>query len=199
MTDLTTMYVYFDILGDIKTISPNNTHEINLCKFAAFPLQDVEQFLTGKLNPHDFNVVKDAKSDVYKLIRKKSTELDLKRKLDSYITEVENKTKNVSIFIENNIALKCIIISINPTLIELLNNETDENDLGIRDFFTKTHEFLFFTKKHDPYFLLFSVNFSPADLLKAGSVCINYECNLEESSLYTMKTIDGYSYTIKDM
>lgn len=198
MTEVTSMFVYFDTDGDIKLISPVNTDKIELCTSAEFPISSVEGFLTGKSKPHDFHVVK-LSNNVYTISKKKTFEIDLKRTLDSYLTEIVEKTKNVSVLIENNISIKNIRISINPGLRELLYNEDDNNDIGIRNFFQTNSVPLFFTKKHDPYFLLFSTEFSPALLLKKGYVIIEYAGNLRNASLFTTRILDGYSYTVKDI
>lgn len=199
MTEVTSMFVYFDAEGDIKSISPVNTEKIELCTSAEFPISSVEEFLTGKSKPHEFQVLKLSGTNTYTISKRKIIEIDLKRTLDSYLTEVTEKTKNVSVLIENNTRLKRIRISIIPGIRQLLESETDENDMGLRKFFNTPSLQLFFTKKHDPYFLLFSLEFSPRSLLDRGVISFDYKTNLRNTSLFTTRILDGYSYTVKDI
>ena len=195
------MYVYFDKNGDIKTISPDPVLVSVDYSVATFPLAEVEGFLTGKKNPFDF-YVKSAKGitgTTYKIIRKQSLEISLVRTLDNFLTEVKTMPKSSDAFllIENIVKEKKIRIFLNKSVRNLLEEISDAEQETIDSFINYPSTSLFFTRKGDPYFLLHTLIFSPRELFEKGVLYWDYTVDLSDSSVYTKKILDGYSYRIK--
>ena len=201
MTPLIMMYVYFDSDGNIKTISPDpvGAASVSIYSVSTFPLSEVESFLVGKKNPFDY-YVKESKGiagSTFKITKKQTIDVSNIRTLDAFLTEV-GSTLNDSdtlVSIENNISIKQIKISINESLKNILNE--DEPAL-FNMFANHPQAHLFFTGNGDPYNLLYSVIFSPRELIDNKIIEINYDVDLSAASLYTKKIINCYKYMIKD-
>jgi DNA-directed RNA polymerase subunit K/omega len=186
------MYVYFDIDGNIKSISPDpDAFSSANYSTAMFPLTEVEPFLTAKKSTFDYyiSVVKKLLSVEYKLVRKITPRITQLRSLDSFLVELKQSVDEVVIAIENHIADKKIRITLSPDA-----KEVDENNV-LEDFAKIPTSFLFFTKKNDPYFLMHTITFSPKELVDNGIITIPYDVNLEGLSVFTKKIINEYSYT----
>lgn len=202
MNTLIMMYLYFDINGDIKSISPVPSTDPNEpFDVATFPLPEVEQFLTAKKNPFDY-LVKTTKrpgSIEHKIVRKKILEINYVRTLDNFLTEIEtmDKSRNAIISIENLIDEKQIKISMGPMLKILQLDGTDSEQEAMTSFVNTPYVYLFFTKKHDPYFLKHTITFSPKILYEKGSISIKYTIDLNDVSVFTRKLIDGYNYSVR--
>ena len=203
MAMLEMMYVYFDSNGDIKTISPDPIIASETYSVATFPLSEVENFLTGKKNPFDF-YVKSSKGigiigTTYKITRKQSLEINLIRTLDNFLTEVKTMSKSADAFllIENMVKEKKIKISLNKSVRNLLEEISDTEQETIDSFINYPLASLFFTRKGDPYFLLYTLIFSPKELYEKRELYWDYTVDLSSSRAYTKKLLDGYSYRIK--
>lgn len=198
MNTLTLMYVYFDINGDIKSITPHLSAELaDLYSVATMPIINVYDFLTGKLNTFNYRVkvTKTALSTDY-IIEKKVTAVNLLRRTDTYLSQIESipRNRDASVLIENIVSDKHIKLKINPSMRLLRIEGTEEEKDGIEQFLDTPSISLFFTKKDDPYFLLHTIEFSPTELLEKDTVYIKYEMDLVNISVYTRKIINGYSY-----
>ena len=196
------MYVYFDVNGDIKSISPHHDAELDdLYSSTTLPLDKVGDFLTGKLNTFNYriNVIKTALSTDYTIEKKVVKIPNLQRRVDTYLTQIENipRNRDASIIIENIIADKHIKLKINPSVKVLQEDGTDEEKDSIEKFIDTPMASLFFTKKDDPYFLLHTIDFVPAELFEEGTLYIKYAMDLKGVSVYTQKLINGYSYSEK--
>lgn len=203
MAMLEMMYVYFDINGDIKTISPDPVIVSDGYSVAMFPLTEVKEILEGKRNPFDF-YVKSSKGvgitgTTYKITRKQSLEINLVRTLDNFLTEVKTMSKSADAFllIENIIKEKKIKITLNKSVKNLLEEISDTEQETMDSFINYPSASLFFTRKGDPYFLLHTLIFSPKELFEKGVLYWDYTVDLSTSSVYTKKILDGYSYRIK--
>jgi len=201
MSMLEMMYVYFDINGDIKTISPDPITMSDSYSSATFPLSEVEGFLLGKKNPFEFYIksIKGITGIVYKITRKQVIDISLVRKLDNFLTEVKTMPKSSDAFllIENISKEQKIKITINKVLSLLLNEGDDKDQEAITAFMNNPSSSIFFTKKGDPYFLLYTLTFSPKELFDKGELFWDYSVDLSNTSVYTKKIIEGYSYRIK--
>jgi len=201
MAMLEMMYVYFDSNGDIKTISPDPVIVSDSYSVATFPLTEVKEILEGKRNPFDFYVklTKGIAGTSYKITRKQSLEISLIRTLDNFLTEVKTMSKSADAFllIENIVKEKKIKISLNKSVKNLLEEISDTEQDTVNSFINHTSTSLFFTRKNDPYFLLHTLIFSPKELFEKSELFWDYNVDLSDSSVYTKKLLDGYSYRIK--
>ncbi len=202
MTTLTLMYVYFDVNGDIKSITPHLDAELdNLYSSTTLPLESVGDFLTGKLNTFNYRVKisKTALSTTYEIEKKVATTLNLHRRSDMYLSQVENipRNRDASILIENIVPDKHIKLKINPSVRILQTEGTDLEKESIEKFIDTPSVTLFFTKKDDPYFLLHTIEFIPEELFANDALYIKYTMDLQGVSVYTRKLINGYSYQEK--
>lgn len=195
------MYVYFDANGDIKTISPDPVIVSDSYSVATFPLEEVKDILEGKKNPFDFyvKITKAIGSTTHKITRKQVLEVSYVRTLDNFLTEVKTMAKSADAFvlIENIVSEKKIKISLNRVLRVLLEEGSDKDQETVTSFISNPSTALFFTRKNDPYFLLHTLIFSPKELFEKSELFWDYNVDLSNSSVYTKKILDGYSYRIK--
>lgn len=200
MNILVMMYVVFDKNGDIKSIGPTLPSEVEHYTTATFPLREVEEFLTGKKNPFDYYVKVTKNPITYKITRKAVSVVNYVRTLDHFLTEVPRlpKSSNASILIEAFIEDRKIKVSIGPSLRIMCDDpETDEQEEIVNTFKSTPNIQLFFTNKGDPYHLLYTYNVLPKMLLNDGEMLEDCNVDLSNSSVYTKKIIDGYSYVIR--
>ena len=195
------MYLYFDLNGDIKTISPDPVIVSENYSVRTFPLSEVEDFLKGKKNPFDYyvKVSKNIGGQTYKITRKQALEINYVRTLDNFLTEIKTLPKSADAFvlIENLIKEKKIKISLNKIVRVILEEGSDADQETITSFINHSSATLFFTRKGDPYFLLHTLIFSPRELFEKGELFWDYTVDISDSSVYTKKILDGYSYRIK--
>jgi hypothetical protein len=199
MTVLTMMYVYFDDKGNIKAISPDsNTVSDSLYKIAMFPLAEVEPFLTAKKNTFDFyvKVIEKFSSIEYKITKKQVLEVSHLRTLETSLTEITTHavSKNTIILIENFIIPKQIKITITPEMKYLQSEGSEEDQVNVTNFINTPTTPLFFTRKHDPYFLIHTVFFNPKELFDKSELVIPYEMDLSNLSIFTRKIVNKYAY-----
>lgn len=199
MTTLTMMYVYFDDKGNIKAISPDsNAVSESLYKTAMFPLADVESFLTAKKNTFDFyvKVIEKFSRVEYKITKKQVLEVSHLRTLETSLTEITTNivSKNTIILIENFISTKCIKITITPELKYLQSDGNEEDQVSVTNFINTPTTPLFFTRKHDPYFLIHTMFFNPKELFDKNEIVIPYETDLSNLSIFTRKIVNKYTY-----
>lgn len=199
MTTLIMMYVYFDSTGNIKAISPDaDSMNATLYSSAMFPLADVEPFLTAKKNTFDFyvKVIETFTKIEYKITRKQQIQISNIRVADAFLSEINSYRiqKDTIILIENFISLKQLKITITPELKILQQEGSPEAQDNIINFINTPTAALFFTKKHDPYFLIDTILFSPKGLFDNGTLTIEYKKDLENLSVFTKRIINLYTY-----
>ena len=192
MNTLTMMYVYFDTLGDIKSISPDaNQSMLALYTVTTVPLPDVEGFLTGKKNPFNYFVksVNRLGTLSYKIVRKEVAEVSNLRNIDTFLTEVAiySRTTEPTILIENFTDSKKLRISINPAIKCLREDGTDSEIEQLTTVFNTPSIYLFFTKRSDPYYLVDTITISPRELFEKDNVYIKYTTELKNTSVFTKK------------
>ncbi|HEY6435521.1 MAG TPA: hypothetical protein VIY47_02950 [Ignavibacteriaceae bacterium] len=202
MTTLDLMYVYFDKAGNIKTISnelqtlPDDQYSVTM-----FPLSEVESFLLGKKNPYDFyiKVTKRATGTEYKIVRKEPITANYVRTLDAFLTEIRKmpRSRDANLLITNFTTEKKIVLDLSSVLAVLLEEGTDDEQDAITSFINTPQSSIFFTVKGDPFFLLHIVTFVPRELFSEGTLHFEYDKDLSETSLFTKKIVDKYSYVIK--
>lgn len=195
------MYVYSDANGDIKAISPDPVIVSDSYSVAMFPLTEVKDILEGKKNPFDFyvKISKNIAGTTHKITRKQVLEISYIRTLDNFLTEVKTMSKSADAFvlIENFTKEKKIKISLNDIVKVLLHEGDDKDQEAVTSFINNTSTALFFTRKGDPYFLLHTLTFSPKELFDKGELYWDYNVDISDSSVYTKKILDKYSYRIK--
>lgn len=192
----TLMYVQFNNIGDIKSISPICDTTDETYNTELLPISMVEDFLLGKKNIFNFYMVPvmvDNKP-TYSIEKRKPVIIDYTRKLQSYLALVKNSTSSVlgAIAIENKLSEKIISITLNA---EIRESTMDRTELD--KFLSVPQSFIYFTKKLDPYFLLHTVVFEPSKLYQLGALHIPYTCDLEDSSVYTCELIGNYTHLEK--
>jgi spore germination protein GerM len=192
------MYVYYDINGDIKAITPNlDENLLSGCSSATFPVDDVAGFLTAQKNPFEYMVkeVKRATSTTYKIVRKES-KVVYTRTLDNYLTKVEADSKAI-LLITNHVADKTISITVNEGFKLLRTEGTDEEIEEVDNFTNRASITLYFTKRNDPYHWLHTMTFSPKEAMEKDKIYINYDLDLSDTSVYTKKVFGSYGYKIE--
>lgn len=194
---MTEMYVFYDINGDIKAIAPSlkDFHD-STCQVTPMPLSTVEDFLIGKKNTFDYRIskVKGVSGEKFKLV-KKVVEVNYLRSLDSYLTEILPAAgKDVIISITNRKSRKEISVELAKGFKEMYNHGNDEQRDSVEEFMSLGRTAVHITRKHNPYHLLFSFNFTAHDLFSEKALYFKYTDIIEDSSAYTKKIINGYSY-----
>lgn len=201
MKKIVMMYVYYDSLGDIKSIAPvqDMQFENQGYKYATFPFEDVEPFLTSRLNPFNFYVDYKRKNgvDIYK-ISSKQVIVSYVRHIDNYLSELVEQTEEPNaIYIENNIDEKILTFYIDADLRIKENNGNDAEQDKISSFKRSSKVNFYFTSKNDPSFLIKTITLIPKDLFHNENIKVSYEENLEYASLFTKKFFSYYSYKNK--
>lgn len=193
------MYVYFDSIGDIKSISPIEDLSFGGdFKVASFSLDDVEDFLTAKESTFNFYVkLSDATdADVYTIERKYVPKINYIRSSSTFLDEVKplRDYDIAAVLIHNSIKSKIITISLSS----VIDYDVRNTSPAATEFLQTPTVSMFFTKKHDPYFLLYTVSVVPASLMGGNSVSIPYEENLSNVSVYVNSFKGSYSYSETD-
>jgi hypothetical protein len=202
MASLVLMYVFYDKNGDIKAITPGLDPALSAeFSVATFPLPEVEMFLLGQRNPFDFSIKKilRAGGDKVKIVRKEY-EVNLTRTLDNYLTQVEPlKDQEPIIRIILNLYENSIKIHIDPLYKDLLTFGSEDEQDDVQAFINSPQSVLYFTKRNNPYHLLYPVVFSPKELFDKQTLefDIGNELDLSNSSVYTKKLVNSYGYKIK--
>ena len=199
MNPLILMYVYFDQAGDIKAISPDMISSYaGVYSSATFPLTQVSIFLEGKANTFNYFIKKDVKgfSSQYLIAPKSSVQVSNLRTLDSYLVDISKNTEleNSMMYVHNDTLARAITVVINPELNRLQESGSDSEKKFIESFLNIGEISLFFTKKNDPYYLHFTLDFMVIDLYKAGTLYLEHDLDLADSSVFTRKIINGYRY-----
>jgi hypothetical protein len=183
------MHVYFDSVGDIKSISPDELSDCDDFSVTMLPLHEVMDFLTGKKSTQNFfvKIVKKLNEVTYSIKVKDSGIQGYKRTSSQYLTE---GVKNIDpiVIIDNDTIRKIISIKI-ATI------DTNAADIElVTQFLQSASSLLFFTKKNDPHFLVHTIAFSPTELHKTKILTISYTANLDDVSMYTQQLVNRYSY-----
>ena len=191
------MYVFFDEKGNIKAITPSlNDFSDESCSVSTFPLAEVEDFLLGKKSTSGYEIkkIKTFTGEKY-ILNKKSTEIIYTRTLDNYLTEIKNEmTPSTIIAITNRKKTNVINVSVTADFKMLYKNRSYEDKDIIDDILKYNTTSVYFTKKHNPYYLLFSITFSPLHLFEKNHLMFEYTNEIEDASAYTKRIINGYSY-----
>lgn len=203
MSNLILMYVYYDKNGDIKAITPAPDTELSLSfSVITAALSEVELFLKGKKNPYDFHIRKIEKDGKvsYGIVRKQTNlAISFIRTLDNYLTKInETLDEKAIVYIVNKIKYKTIELHINEIFKDqCVNNST--NNPSDTEFIRQGQLHLYFTKKNDPYYLLYSVSFHTNALFNDEILCFNYgDIDLSTCSVYTKRLVNNYCYQYSD-
>jgi hypothetical protein len=190
------MFVYYDNVGNIKSISPNEN--CNLSKeynLAIFSIDLVEDFLKGRKNPLDYQVkrIKNL-SGVKFTITKKTTTINIIRTLDNFLTKIDNTVTPSIINVYNNYVDKNITIKLSEEFINLYNTGDDIQIDIISDFIKTSYSTIYITEKNNPYKLYKSIMFLPRTLFENGKLCYNCDVAYKNTSAYTKKIVSLYRY-----
>lgn len=197
MSSLVMMYVFFDPKGDIKAITPNPDSVFDGFNSANFPLSEVEDFLLGIKNPFNYQVKKVANIDGfdYKL-EKKVSNIIITRSLDTYLTPVSvaGPGTKPALLITTDLIKNKIYLDLDLNHEELID-EQDHKSV----FAGNTPINLYFTKKNNPYHLLYTLSFVPSLIQEEIHSTFSYDpkIDLSNSSVYTKKLISSYGYRVK--
>jgi len=202
MAALILMYLYYDKNGDIKAVTPTADQGLaNEFNTAMFPLSDVEPFLLGQKNPFDFTIkkVKRIGGESFRII-KKETHINVTRTLDNYLTKVSEDTNEIPILkIVADQEAHSIALSLDPAYKELLKNGIDEEQEDVEAFMNHGISMLYFTRRNDPYTLLFTLPFVPKALFDEARVYFPFPTYIDfsYSSVYTRKILSSYGYRVR--
>ena len=185
------MYVFYDKDGEIKGMAPsqNDFSDPNWSS-AMFPLEEVELFILGKKNSFNYRVkkIKNLAGEKF-ILSEKLIHVTYTRTLDYYLKEVEAPESHVTtITVTNQKTDKIFIIEFSQEF-KLL---CEDNKKVLEYILSEDVISIYITKKHNPYHLLYKINFSPIELLEKGSLTFNYEDVIENASAYSKKAGCGY-------
>lgn len=194
MTTLPMMYVYFDTTGSIKSISPSLISLEEGISVATLLLSEVDDFLVGKKSVTDYYMKRLGTH--YKLTKRIIPTANQVRSLDNFLTEIHTmpKSKDAYVLIENYPKSKTIRISINDIVMILAEEGTDEDQERVKAFSVQAKSFLFFTEPRNPFALIYTLEFSPKELLRDKELLFSYGVDLSNVSVYTKRLIERYSY-----
>lgn len=200
MTSLIMMYLYYDKAGDIKSITPAPDAAFeNEFSSATFLLSEVEGFLTGVMNPFDYQVKKSITlaGDVFKLI-KKITVVNHTRTLDNYLTKIEERRPIGALLkIVNDPDKKILSIEITKEFKAMMASTDEDEEEIVSDFVLSGPSTVYITPRNNPYVLLFQFTFLPNVLFEREKLYFPYVEVYTNTSAYTKKLLDGYSYREK--
>lgn len=180
----TKKYVYFNENGDILSVANNNKENGN---YVEIDQDEVIDILKGLEQLSNFSVVFDGIEKKY-ILKNKKIEETITFSIKNNIHEIENNLKNPDITIKQNLKKSCWTI--------ILDNKI-KKEMLIKDNSYKTLLHFGVTAKNDPHELYhyFTVNFD--DLIKVPHIEIPFksqkECNVDNTSVYTIKKFQTYS------
>lgn len=191
------MYVFYDEDGEIKAIAPsrNDFHDES-CSIAMFPLSDVEPFIQGKKNTFNY-IVKKIKNFTGErfILTQKVIEVNYVRTLDNYLTEIGNIEPDTTIIsIINDKKFKVVKIELASDFRSLYTSGSETDRDIINEIIESGRTAIHLTEKHNPYYLLFSMSFSPKELFEKGRLSFKYTGIVKNASAYTKKIVSGYGY-----
>jgi len=190
------MHVYFDDTGNIKCISPVvDQSQEDRFQHTKLPLSNVYRFITGEIAPNKF-IVKKKKGKVNEfVIVERVFDINYVRKLDKFLTEVEEgyKTKNDEIEIIADTITSTLTFKLAPHIrIEYLDTVDDASLASICGL--RTLKF-YCTTKNDPSYMIEAYNV-PVHKLLHGPVYVEFKSDLKKHSLFTRQVFDNYSYKL---
>lgn len=195
------MYLYFDKNGDIKSISPTpDSHLEESFSPSTFMLSEVEDFLTGKKNPSDYQVKKatNLAGEGFKLLRKVVT-VTHTRTMDNYLTKVEGKKKGSAplVKITNDVERKVVSVEVTKEFLAMTTSDDEDEEEIVNDFLLNGISTVYITRKNNPYAHMLTITFLPSHLFEKVKLYFPYTETYTNTSAYTKKLLDGYSYREK--
>jgi hypothetical protein len=203
MNQLVLMYVYYDKHGNIKAITPSEDSQCSKeFSFVMIPLKDVEDFITGKKNTFEYYIktIKQPGGQTQQLAKKVAT-VSVARSLDSYLTKISTDTDFVpAVRVISNVRNNSVTLALSSVFRDMYDNGTDDEIDQITEFMNLPNSSIYITKKNDPYSLIAVVDFVPADLFDKPEVKVAMlpKVDLRNSSAYTKRLVDSYSYVIRE-
>lgn len=198
MNALVMMYVYFDKNGDIKSISPAPEDFLDKeFSAATFTLSEVEDFLTGKKNPFDYQVKKSTSlaGASFKLLRK-VVAITHTRTLDNYLTKIDERKegKTPLIRVMNDTEQKVFSLEATKEFLAMATSGNEDYEEIVSDFTLNGTSTIYITQKNNPYSLLHSFSFLPSNLFEREKLYFPYADTYTNTSAYTKKLLTGYTY-----
>jgi predicted nucleotide-binding protein (sugar kinase/HSP70/actin superfamily) len=203
MKQLILMYVYFDKNGDIKAITPSETEMYSKdYRHIMLPLEQVEDFITGKKNTFDYLIktLKKITGETYKLT-KKFANVSITRSLDTYLTKVNTYAPTEPVVkILTHIPHRSVTVSLNKSFKEMYTEGTEEEIEKIEEFINSGMSTVYITEKNNPYNFYARIDFVPRELFEklTISVAAPEHVDLRNSSAYTKRLVESYQYVIKE-
>ena len=188
------MNVYFDESGNIKCISAITDESLAKFQHTKLPLKNVYRFITGEIAPNKF-IVKKKKGKVNEfVIVERVFDINYVRKLDKFLTEVEEGYGNESALeIIADTKTNTLTFRLAPAIrIEYLNTIDDPSLASISGL--RTLKF-YCTTKNDPSYMIESYKVPVAKLLQ-GPVYVTFKSDLKKYSLFTRQVFEEYAYKI---
>lgn len=199
MTSLVLMYVYFDVNGDIKAITPSLDEGLaRTCRVSTFPLDQVEPFLKGQKNTFDYKVKSVEKDDSISYMLTQKIQVTYARSLDNYLTQISTELENPIISLTHYISEKLFILRISKAFKRMEGEGTPMQQEDVEDFLRKGQTTIYITRKNNPYEMFYSISFLPKVLFENGEISYTYRGEFYNTSAYTKKIVNGYRYTEKD-
>lgn len=196
MNNTDSMIIYYDNKGDIKAITPDNDVNFSEYKSISVPFGDVKDFLTTEKSVINYYIKqnKKEKNIVYSIELKKSITSSLKRTLDTYLTKVGSISTNDSIIIiTNNTKEQKLYFELNSSLDNSVFSKEEIIELFKQEIVT-----FYLTKRNNPYYLLNQYTFPIFDLIKNKKINFSYTQDYKNTSIYTKKDKELYTFIEKD-
>lgn len=188
-------FVYYNKDMQVICISPQQQDEFKHFGYAIFKLADVDDFLSGRKNLNDYVLIQDHDDlNNFSFIERKE-EIKQIIQVNSFLFEIEGEDSEAHVTVEHNLEDKFIIFSISEKLRSKFREQADYVQIeevsleGVQEL-----EF-FFTKKGDPGFLIHAISV-PVFRLVNGNFYAEYETDLSNTSLFTKKVLNKYSYVV---
>ena len=190
------MIVYFDDLGDIKCISPGFDTDYEHFAYSVFEVGDVKPFISGTKSLATHMVVRDKNDDTKFLIESKKVSISSVKVIDRFLTEVNQVGGKYSLDVANITSEKILRFSLNTSIRKslLAGRKIETESINIMGVPVLS---FYFTWPGDPSFLIETVEINTSKLVNEEYVDIPYSTNLDDSSLFTKKVFEHYTYTIK--
>lgn len=194
------MYLYFDVRGDIKGITPLPDKSLEQFDYTTIPLTQVEKFLTGQANPFDYQMKIVNKKPV-KLIKKEIVTVKA-RDINYCLTEISTtKNYNASILFKLDCRSSSLTITPSKELISLYNSKDDddaENREELERLVQGINSTVYITEFKNPYNLYSSFIFNVKELFDNSLINLTLDENIDYSntSMYTKKLFENYELKI---
>jgi len=185
------MYVFFNEDGDIMSVSPQSTTDLENMQSAELPRQQAIDFLSGTKNMYRYAIVADKETGNFKCVSKETEPSQLST-VGRYLTEVTYEFHDKhDIMIEHDVRRKKLRITMSATGISKADTKRNKTLIS-------NHRKLsfYFTLFGDPNMLICGFDVNVKELVD-GDVFVSFEhldSELNNATLFTKQILSKYHY-----